>query len=430
MYRPVHVVEVFIWGKAVGAVALDPKLGYYAFEYQPAFRESGVDLAPITMPLGSATEPFIFPDLAELTYRRLPGMLADALPDDFGSALIDAWMAQQGVNKSQITSLDRLAYMAKRGTGALEFKPARGPGHSKSTTAIELAALVEGARRAVQGEIDTDEHARAALAQIIQVGTSAGGARAKAVIAWNPKTHEIRTGQFDVEPGFEHWLIKFDGVGTDERLGVSQDYGRIEYAYYLMAKAAGIEMSESRLLEEHDRAHFMTKRFDRDGNKKHHLQTLCGLAHLDYRQRATHDASQLFMTINRLGIGYSGVEQAFRRVAFNIMAANCDDHTKNVSFLLRERGRWELAPAYDVTHAYNPKGEWTYQHLISVNGKFADITWADLIVVADNFGIGTAAKVVTEVKHAVSSWPDFAKQAKVSQSEIARVRQHHVLPSR
>lgn len=430
MYRPVHVVEVFIWGKAVGAVALDPKLGYYAFEYQPAFRESGVDLAPITMPLRSATEPFIFPDLAELTYRRLPGMLADALPDDFGNALIDAWMAQQGVNKSQITSLDRLAYMAKRGTGALEFKPARGPGRSKSTTAIEMAALVEGARRAVQGEIDTDEHAKAALAQIIQVGTSAGGARAKAVIAWNPKTHEIRAGQFDVEPGFEHWLIKFDGVGTDERLGVSQDYGRIEYAYYLMAKAAGIEMSQSRLLEEHDRAHFMTKRFDCDGNKKHHLQTLCGLAHLDYRQRATHDASQLFMTINRLGIGYSGVEQAFRRVAFNIMAANCDDHTKNVSFLLREGGRWELAPAYDVTHAYNPKGEWTYQHLISVNGKFADITWNDLMVVADNFGIGTATKVMTDVKHAVSSWPDFAKQAKVSQSEIARVRQHHLLLSR
>lgn len=430
MYRPVHVVEVFVWGKPVGAVALDPKLGYYAFEYLPAFREFGVDLAPIAMPIASATEPFIFPGLAELTYRRLPGMLADALPDDFGNALIDAWMAQQGVNKSQITSLDRLAYMAKRGIGALEFKPARGPGRSKSTTAIRLSALVESARRAVQGEIDTDAHARAALAQIIQVGTSAGGARAKAVISWNPKTHEIRAGQFDVEPGFEHWLIKFDGVGTDERLGVSQDYGRIEYAYYLMAKAAGIEMSESRLLEEHDRAHFMTKRFDRDGNKKHHLQTLCGLAHLDYRQRATHDASQLFMTINRLGIEYSGMEQAFRRVAFNIMAANCDNHTKNVSFLLRERERWELAPAYDVTHAYNPKGEWTYQHLMSVNGKFADITWDDLMVVADRFGVGTAARVVTEVRHAVSFWPDFARVAKVSQSEIARVRQHHILLSR
>jgi serine/threonine-protein kinase HipA len=430
VYRPVHVVEVLIWGKAVGAVALDPKLGYYAFEYFPAFRESGIELAPITMPIGAATEPFVFTDLAELTYRRLPGMLADALPDDFGNALIDAWMARQGVSKSQITPIDRLAYMATRGIGALEFKPARGPGRSKSATAINLSALVESARRAVQGEIDTDEHAKAALAQIIQVGTSAGGARAKAVISWNPKTHDIRAGQFDVEPGFEHWLIKFDGVGTDERLGVSRDYGRIEYAYYLMATAAGIEMSESRLLEENDRAHFMTKRFDRDGNKKHHLQTLCGLAHLDYRQKATHDASQLFLTIERLGIGYSGMEQAFRRIAFNVMAANCDDHTKNVSFLLRERGRWELAPAYDVTHAYNPKGDWTYQHLMSVNGKFARISRDDLMVVADRFGVGTATKVLTEVSAAVSSWPDFAKRAEVSQPEIARVEEHHSLLSR
>ena len=430
MYRPVHVVEVLIWGKAVGAVALDPKLGYYAFEYLPAFRESGIDLAPITMPITAAPEPFAFPDLAELTYRRLPGMLADALPDDFGNALIDAWMARQGVNRSQITPLDRLAYMAQRGIGALEFKPARGPGRSKSTTAIKLSALVESARRAVQGDIDTDEHAKAALAQIIQVGTSAGGARAKAVISWNPDTHEIRAGQFDVGPGFEHWLIKFDGVGTDERLGVSRDYGRIEYAYYLMATAAGIEMSESRLLEENDRAHFMTKRFDRDGNRKHHLQTLCGLAHLDYRQKATHDASQLFLTIDRLGIGYSGMEQAFRRIAFNVMAANCDDHTKNVSFLLRERGRWELAPAYDVTHAYNPKGEWTYQHLMSVNGEFASISRDDLMVVADRFGVGTATKVLTDVSEAVSSWPDFAKRTKVSQAEIARVKEHHVLFSR
>ena len=427
MYRPVHVVEVRIWGEAVGAVALDPKLGYYAFEYLPAFRESGIDLAPVTMALAAANEPFVFPDLPELTYRRLPGMLADALPDDFGNTLIDAWMARQGVNKSQITPLDRLAYMGKRGLGALEFKPVRGPGRSKSTTSIELSALVESARRAVQGETDTDEHAKARLAQIIQVGTSAGGARAKAVISWNPKTHDIRAGQFDVEPGFEHWLIKFDGVGTDERLGVSQDYGRIEYAYYLMATAAGIEMSASRILEENDRAHFTTKRFDRDGNVKHHLQTLCGLAHLDYRQKATHDASELFLTIDRLGIGYGGLEQAFRRIAFNVMAANCDDHTKNVSFLLRQGGKWELAPAYDVTHAYNPKGEWTYQHLMSVHGKFADISRDDLMVVADRFGVGTANKVIREVSDAVASWPDFAKRAKVSRLEVARIKEHHAL---
>ncbi len=425
MYTPVPIIEVRIWGKAVGAVALDPKLGYYAFEYQPAFLRSGIELAPLTMPIATASEPFVFADLPELTYRRLPGMLADALPDDFGNTLIDAWMAREGVAKSQITSLDRLAYMGKRGLGALEFKPVRGPKPSKSSTAIQLSALVESARRAVEGQIDNDAHAEAALAQIIQVGTSAGGARAKAVISWNPTTHEIRAGQFDVQAGFEHWLIKFDGVGVDERLGVSQDYGRIEYAYHLMARAAGITMSPCRLLEENGRAHFMTKRFDRDGNTKHHLQTLCGLAHLDYRQKATHDVSQVLLTIDRLGLGYAASEEALRRIAFNVMAANCDDHTKNVSFLLREGGVWELAPAYDVTYAYNPKGDWTYQHLMSVNGKFVDISLDDLLVVADRFGIGTAPHVLQQVREAVSSWPDFARQAKVSVSEVTRVGENH-----
>jgi serine/threonine-protein kinase HipA len=425
MYTPVPIVEVRIWGKAVGAVALDPALGYYAFEYQPTFVRSGIELAPLTMPLQAAREPFVFTDLPEATYRRLPGMLADALPDDFGNALIDAWMAREGVEKSEITSLDRLAYMGKRGLGALEFKPARGPKPPKATTAIEMATLVESARRAVQGELDTDAHAEAALAQIIQVGTSAGGARAKAVVSWNPKTHEIRAGQFDVQAGFEHWLIKFDGVGPDERLGVSRDYGRIEYAYHLMARAAGITMSPCRLLEENGRAHFMTKRFDRDGHAKHHLQTLCGLAHLDYRQKATHDVSQFLLPVDRLQLGYPAREEAFRRIAFNVMAANCDDHSKNVSFLLREGGAWELAPAYDVTHAYNPQGEWTYQHLMSVNGKFADISRDDLMVVADEFAVGTAPKVLEEVADAIAEWPEFARQAKVSDAEVKRIRGHH-----
>lgn len=425
MYTPVPIVEVRIWRTAVGAVALDPALSYYAFEYQPAFVRSGIELAPLTMPLAAASAPFVFTDLPELTYRRLPGLLADALPDDFGNALIDAWMAQSGVSRSAITSLDRLAYMGKRGMGALEFKPARGPKPAASSTAIEMSALVESARRAVQGEIDTDAHAGAALAQIIQVGTSAGGARAKAVVAWNQATRQIRAGQFDVEAGFEHWLIKFDGVGTDERLGVSTDYGRIEYAYHLMARAAGVAMSPCRLLEEHGRAHFMTKRFDRDGNAKHHLQTLCGLTHLDYRQKATHDVSQWFLVIDQLHLGYPALEEAFRRIAFNVMAANCDDHSKNVSFLLREGGAWELAPAYDVTHACNPKGEWTYQHLMSVNGKFAGISRNDLIVAADRAGIGSAPRVLRQVREAVSAWPEFARQAKVRAKEVRRIRDHH-----
>ncbi len=426
-FRAVDAVEVRIWGRTVGAVALDPRLRFYVFEYTPAFLRSGIELAPLTMPLAAGRDPFVFPTLPENTYWRLPGLLADALPDDFGNALIDAWMAREGVAKADVTSLDRLAYMGKRGMGALEFRPARGPRAVRAATAIELAQLIEGARRAVQGTFASDALAEAALAQILQVGTSAGGARAKATVAWNPTTDEIRAGQFDVPAGFEHWLLKLDGVGADPELGEARGYGRIEYAYSLMARAAGITMAPTRLLEEHRRAHFMTKRFDRDGNARHHLQTLCGLAHLDFRQKATHDVSQLLATIDRLGLDYEAKEEAFRRVAFNVMAANCDDHTKNQSFLLREGGRWELAPAYDVTYAHNPKGEWTYQHLMSVNGKFANITRQDLLAVADRFAIGTAPRVVTAVRAAIAAWPDHAAAAKVDAGTVTRIRAHHQL---
>lgn len=421
MYKPVDVIEVCVWGQAVGAAALDPKLGFYAFEYDPEFVKSGIELAPLTMPLAKAS--YVFTDLPELTYKRLPALLADALPDDFGNTLIDGWMAAKGVEHSQITPLDRLAYMGKRGMGALEFRPARSPagtGH----TALSLSKLVESARLAVRGELGSAHLAGAALAQMIRVGTSAGGARAKAVIAWNPATQEIRAGQFDVDSGFEHWLLKLDGMGVDRELGGSQDYGRIEYAYYLMATAAGITMSPCRLLEENGRAHFMTQRFDREGNRKHHLQTLCAMAQLDYKQKASHDYNQLFQTISRLQLGYAALEEAFRRMAFNVMTSNCDDHTKNISFLLREGENWTLAPAYDVTHAHNPDGEWTNQHLMAINGKFTGISRADLLAVAERFGIGTASKVLQQIGEAVAVWLDFAAQAGVSPDETTRIRGH------
>jgi serine/threonine-protein kinase HipA len=426
VYKPVQAIEVRIWGKSVGAVALAQNLGYYAFEYDSRFVTSGIELAPLAMPLSEASEPFVFVDLPELSFKRLPALLADALPDDFGNALIDAWMAGKGINKAQVTPLDRLAYMGKRGMGALEFKPARTPAIS-SSTAIKLSRLVESARQAVYGELGSDQLAKTALAQIIQVGTSAGGARAKAAIAWNPTTDEIRPGQFDVEPDFEHWLLKFDGMGADRELGGTQDYGRIEYAYYLMACAAGITMSRCRLLEENGRAHFMTHRFDRQGNRKHHLQTLCAMAHLDYKQKASHDYSQFLQTVIRLDLDYAAREEAFRRMAFNVMAANCDDHTKNISFMLREGMQWELAPAYDMTYAFNPAGEWTFQHLMAVNGKFAGISRFDLLAVADRFGVGTAPKVLKQVREAVTAWPDFARQAGVNLVETKRIQEHHSL---
>lgn len=424
--KPVDVIEVLIWGERVGATTFDPALGCYVFEYEPTWKKRDIELAPLTMPLSDRRQTFAFLALPKQTYLGLPAMLADALPDDFGNALIDAWMATKGIEKSSITTLDRLAYMGKRGMGALEFRPARGS-HIESAAPIEMKQLVEEARRLVEGSFAVDHEAKAALANIIKVGTSAGGARAKAVIAWNPKTDEVRSGQFDLAPGFQPWLLKFDGIGKDKELGTAEGYGRIEYAYSLMAKQAGLTISPCRLLEENGRAHFMTKRFDRDAVRgktlKHHLQTLCAINNLDFRQRATHAYEQLFMTIVKLGLGDDSKRQIFLRMAFNVMARNCDDHTKNFAFLLRHGHSWQLAPAYDVTHAYNPKGEWTYQHLMSVNGKFQDITRADLLEVADRFGVRRPQDALADVRAAVDDWPAFAKDAELPASLIDRVAQ-------
>lgn len=421
MYKAVNVIEVKLWGDTIGAVALDPGSGYYAFEYEAKWRQKGIEIAPLHMPLSDRANIYIFPNLPELTFKRLPAMLADALPDDFGNALIDAYLAKQGVAKEAITSLDRLAYMANRSMGALEFKPARSPKNNKAASAVEISQLVEGSRNALAGKFEGDEETEAAILNIIQVGTSAGGARAKAVIAWNRETGAIRSGQLPVADGFEHWLLKLDGVGRDNELGTGSDYGRIEYAYYLMARAAGIYMSESALLEENGRAHFMTKRFDRDGNIKHHIQTLCAMNHLDYKQRATHDYSQYFLTMLSLGMR-DHLSEAFRRMVFNVLAANCDDHTKNFSFLLKQHGQWELAPAYDVTHAYNPVGAWTFQHLMSVNGKFKDIDKRDLMAVADRFQVPDARNIIDQVQAALLKWKEFADEAGLKESVYLAVR--------
>lgn len=420
MAQSVDAIEVRVWGMRVGAVALDPPLGHYAFEYEPAFAARGIELAPLMMPTTRGRAPFIFPALPVTTYRRLPPMLADALPDRFGNALVDAYLQSEGMRTVDITALDRLAYMGQRGFGALEFRPLRGP-RARKSVALDMNELVTSARLAVHGSLDGDAHAKAALANIIQVGTSAGGARAKAAIAWNPASGEVCTGQFDVEPGFEHWLLKFDGVGNDSELGDSQHYGRIEYAYHRMAVAAGIGMSECRLLEENGRAHFMTRRFDRTGNVGHHLQSLCAIAHLDFNQRGTHDYSQYLMTIDALRLGDVARQEAFRRVAFNVMAANCDDHTKNHAFMLEQGKPWALAPAYDVTHAYNPRGQWTYQHLMSVEGKFIGITRADLLRVADRFRVPSAKASLDAVREAVRDWPRFGREAGLPADEIRRV---------
>ena len=418
-----RAIEIFIWGHSVGAIGPDPGRGAYVFAYRPAWLQQGIELAPRMLPLSAGAAPRLFSNLPEATFHGLPGLLADALPDDFGNALIDAWMQAKGRTRESITILDRLAYMGQRAMGALEFKPSLGS-HRESAAALDLKSLVEQARLAVRGGLASDQMAEAALAQIIRVGTSAGGARAKAVVAWNPTTTEIRSGQFAVAPGFEHWLLKFDGMGPDRALGTSGGYGRIEYAYHLMAKAAGIQMAPCRLLLEGGRAHFMTQRFDRDGNDRHHVQTLCAMEHLDFKQKATHAYAQAFMTLSLLKVGQDGTDELFRRMAFNVMARNCDDHVKNLAFILKRGGSWDLAPAYDMTYAYKPGGEWTDQHQMSVNRRFEGITRQDCLREAERFSVRSPERILAEVGAAVASFAQFAQEAGVARATRDQIRKN------
>lgn len=415
-------IEVHAWRKRVGVLAPDPKGSAYVFRYYPSWIQEGIELAPTTMPLAAAGgKVWSFPQLND-SFKRLPPLIADALPDRFGNTLIDHWMSSRGIRREAITELDRLAYMGDRGMGALEFQPANGPAAADAEVPIALKNLVEEARLAVQGNI-AGEKAASSLRHIISVGTSAGGARAKAVVAWNPDSGEVRSGQFRLEPGFSHWLIKFDGVGKDIELGSGAEYGRIEYAYHLMAKDSKISMSECRLLEEGPRAHFMTRRFDREGNRKHHVQTLAAMAQLSHELKAAHAYEQYFMVVRDLKLGDLALKEAFRRMVFNVIACNNDDHTKNFSFLLREGGAWELAPAYDVTFAFNPDGEWTKEHLMSVNGKFRGIERGDLLTVADRFAVPAAADIIDHISDVVAAWPVYATRAGVMPERVLAISQ-------
>jgi len=420
-YTPVEVIEVSAWGRLVGAVALDPQTRYYAFEYDASWLEDGIELSPLHLPRRRGV--FEFPELRRQTFYGLPAMLADALPDRFGNALVTAWMAEHGVEPASITPLDRLAYASDRAMGALTFAPPLGP-PTAPVSLVQVADLVTAARAELHGELSEDG-VHDAVAQLITVGSSAGGARAKAVIAYNPVTHQMRSGQLHAPEGFEQWILKLDGVG-DPALGgdpltETQPFCRIEYAYYLMALRAGVEMSESRLLPEGPRAHFMTKRFDRGPrDERVHSQSLCAMAHLDYNLTRTHSYSSYFLTADALGLGREVRQQLLRRVALNVMAVNRDDHTKNFAFLCSEHGAWRLAPAFDVTHS-NWTGAWTAAHQQSVNGKFSDITMDDLRALGDLHEVPGIESALREVGDAVRAWPDAAAEAGLDATTIDRV---------
>ncbi|HET8866003.1 MAG TPA: type II toxin-antitoxin system HipA family toxin [Gracilimonas sp.] len=410
---------VNIWGRTVGAVAWDQSRGLASFEFDPSFKNSGADLAPLTMPIDGGRNIFTFPNIRKKensdldAFKGLPGLLADSLPDNYGNQLINVWLAQQGRPQDSMNPVEKLCFIGKRGMGALEFEPAQLQGN-KQTFSIEVESLVQLASEMLSKKenfsTQLDKEEEQGIRQILRIGTSAGGARPKAVIAYNEKTREVRSGQTKAPKGFDHWLIKLDGV-SDVQLGKTQGYGRVEMAYYLMAKDCGIEMMPSRLLEENGRAHFMTKRFDREGTEtKHHIQTLCAIKHFDFNDVLSFSYEQLFQTMRELRLTYPEAEQMFRRMVFNVAARNCDDHTKNFSFRLKEGGKWELAPAYDLCHAYRPGSEWVSQHSLSINGKRKEITREDLLSVAKSMNIKKAGAIIDQVNDVVMKWDQYAKE--------------------
>ena len=420
-----------IWDETVGAVSWNLETGTASFEYEPKFISKNWDLAPLKMPLTSSNRKiFSFPELKNVkTFKGLPGLLADVLPDDYGNQLINNWLAQNGRPENSMNPVEMLCFIGTRGMGALEFEPSQFKA-TKRAFNIEVDSLVNLTQKMLEKregfETNLNKDEQQAVIDILKIGTSAGGARPKAIIAYNEKTGQVKSGQTNAPQGFEHWLIKLDTV-SDVQFGQSTGYGRIEMAYYLMAKACEIDMMECRLMEENGRAHFMTKRFDRqDGNTKHHIQTLCAMQHYDFNQITSFSYEQLFQTMRLLKLPYKQAEQLFRRMAFNVIAKNCDDHTKNFAFRLKQNESWELTPAYDVCFAYRTNSTWVSQHNLSINGKRKNITKEDLLHVAKSMNIKKADNIIQQINNVVSKWETFADEAKVKKDNIEQISKTHL----
>ncbi|MAB00446.1 MAG: toxin HipA [Stappia sp.] len=436
MAEPSTDASINLWGREVAAVSWLPEDGFAVFQYDPEFAQSGIELSPLVMPL--SPDPYSFPALPRTTFKGLPGMLADALPDKYGDRLINAWLAEQGRTPESFNPVERLCYVGTRGMGALEFKPALMSSNRRArkvevANLVRLANLVLNEKASLEGVLE-GKNDLAAIDDILRVGTSAGGARAKAILAWNQTTGEFRHGQIDAGDGFEHWLMKFDGIDNnrDKEEPDPQGFGLIEYGYYLMATAAGIEMTPCRLHHEGGRSHFMTRRFDRpvDENgvtQKLHMQSLCALQHYDFNDPRGYSYEQAILTIRELGLGAPALEQQFLRAIFNIIARNQDDHVKNIAFLMDQAGEWTLSPAFDVNYSYNPSGDWTGQHQMSLNGKRDGFEMDDLLAFAENASIkpAKAKALISNVSEVVSNWPHYAQDAGVDDQTIRKIGNAH-----
>ncbi|MBL3590563.1 MAG: type II toxin-antitoxin system HipA family toxin [gamma proteobacterium endosymbiont of Lamellibrachia anaximandri] len=434
MVAKVDTALVMLWGHRVGAVSWREAREHAVFEFDRDFLNLGLDLSPIHMGLQEAREGdgiYTFPALNRETFRGLPGLLADALPDKFGNRIIDAWLARNGRDEKSFSPVERLCYTGRRGMGALEFLPPV-TRQTETSVPIEIAELVTLAQQITteRGLLDVElngvgREGEGGILDILRVGTSAGGARPKAVIAMNG-AGKVRSGQVEAPAGYDYWLLKFDGV-DDLELGKPKGYGRIEYAYYLMAKAAGVRMTECRLLEEGGRAHFLTRRFDRSRGKKQHMQSLCGVGHYDFNLPGEYGYEQAFAVMRRLRLSKAEAAQQFRRMLFNVVARNQDDHTKNIAFLMGEEGVWRLSPAFDVTYAHNPAGRWTHQHQMTINGKRDGFSMADLLAVGESISLPNISETVAEVVEAVKRWAEFASTAGMEKPTITAIAKQHRL---
>ena len=422
----IELAEVMLWGTAIAVVRWDEQSGVADFQYTPEFQGFGIEVAPVVMPVRA--QAYRFSHLNKETFKGLPGMLADVLPDKFGNALIDQWLIKQGRSPEDFNPIERLCYTANRAIGALEFKPTQRYFDPDQGAQIEIDKMVRLASLVLQKkqfEIDRQDLDGEALEQILQIGTSAGGARAKAIINWNEQRNIILPGHMQPQDGFDGWLIKFDGVSEnrDKELADPLGYGRIEYAYYLLAVKAGIEMMESRLLEEGGRAHFMTKRFDRVGGGKLHMTSLCGLGHFDCNDPAATSYEQAFVLARQLQVPREHVAQLFKRMVFNVVFRNQDDHTKNIAFLMDRSGAWQLSPAFDVAYSYNPNGLWTSKHQMSINGKRDDFIVSDFLSAAEQTGLPKQRikKCIDEVLAVLPLWANCAQAAGVSGEMIEAI---------
>ena len=409
----VDVAKVNMFGMPVGTFRWDERYNVARFEYDSSFVGRGLEPSPLMMPVQEGRV-YSFAGLDRETYKGLPGMLADSLPDTYGRALFDRWLALTGRTSSN--PIETLCFLGKRCMGALEFEPAMDITYDPNAL-FEIDSLVKVARDALTEKtsfgVNLNDDKKAAIAEILRLGTSAGGQRAKAIIAYNKETGEVRSGQVEAPAGFNYYLIKLDGVSATVGFKATGNHGRLEYSFYKLAKACGIEMTDCSLIEENGRAHFLTQRFDRNNGKKIHLQTLCGMAHFDYRIHRAYSYEQAFNVMRALRLPYSAAQEMFRRMVFNVVVRNQDDHTKNISFLMGEDGIWRLSPAYDMGYAYNPKGGWTATHQMSINGKFDDITRQDLMTFAHQNNIKDAAMIIDEISEVASQWPDLAAECGV-----------------